>query len=87
MPFWDVLDWSKFSVTVYDWEVESLEHKLMSYSWDEVERLQANIILVREAFLYPNEGHMEDNLVGHGPFFMAAHSAGMLKHTAYPTKV
>lgn len=85
-PFWDMLNWSKFSITVADYDTAGLDQVLLSYSWDEVERLQTNLMLVREAFLYPAEGHMEDNLKGHSPFFFAMHSASLLKRTAFPVK-
>lgn len=84
-PFWDIIDWSKISVQVNDYEVERLEHILLSYTWEEIEEMQANLMLIRQAFLYPNEGDMEDNLKEHGPFFFAMHSAGLLKRTAFPT--
>lgn len=79
-----MLDWSKFSVQINDYEIERLEQILMSYSWAEVEEMQANLMLVREAFLYPKEGHMDDNLKGHGPFFFAMHTASLLKRTTFP---
>lgn len=84
-PFWDILDWSKISVTVPDYEIENLESILMSYTWAEIQRMQTNLILVRDAFLYPSEGDMFSNTRDRGPFFFAIHSASLLKQTKFPT--
>ncbi|KLT45199.1 hypothetical protein CC85DRAFT_282690 [Cutaneotrichosporon oleaginosum] len=84
-PFWDMLDWSKFSVTINDFEVERTEQILTSYTWEEVQRMQTNLMLIRDAFLYPNEGHMKDNLEERGPWFYAIHSTWLLQNTKFPT--
>lgn len=83
-PFWDVLDWSTFSVTIPDYEVQNLEAILLSYTWAEVQRLQTNLMLVRDAFLYPSEGDAYGNTRERGPFFFAIHSAELLRMTKYP---
>ena len=83
--WWDVLDWSKIAVFVNEWDLERLEEILLSYSWDELEQMQANLMLVRDAFLYPAEGHMDENLHERGPFWFAMHSTWLLRQTRYPT--
>ncbi|GMK55282.1 hypothetical protein CspeluHIS016_0203380 [Cutaneotrichosporon spelunceum] len=84
-PFWDMLDWSKFSVTINDFEVERIEQILTSFTWEQVQRMQTNLMLVRDAFLYPEEGHMQDNLEDRGPWFYAIHSTWLLQNTKFPT--
>jgi len=83
-PFWDMLDWSKFSVTIPDYEVQNLEAILLSYTWDQVKDLQTNLMLVREAFLYPPEGGAVSLTQERGPFFFAIHAAHLLKMTKFP---
>lgn len=84
--FWDMLDWTKFSVSIAESDVDRLEEILMSYTWVEVLSLQTNLMLIRDAFLYPTEPDMSPNLRDRGPFFFAMHSTAMLRKTRYPTK-
>lgn len=83
-PFWDILDWAKFSVQINDYDIENIEKILLSYTWDDIQRMQTNLMLVRDAFLYPAEGNMEANLKERVPFFYAMHSAYLLKNTKFP---
>ena len=83
-PFWDFLDWTKFSVNIPDNQVNRLEEILLSYTWLEIQHLQTNLILVRDAFLYPAEPDMSPNLKDRGPFFFAMHSTALLRKTLYP---
>ena len=83
-PFWDMLDWTKFSIFVADSDIDRLEDILLSYSWVEVLELQANLVLIRDAFLYPMEPDMSPNLHERGPFFFAMHSTALLRKTRYP---
>lgn len=84
-PFWDMLDWAKFSIQINDYDIENLESILLSYTWEDIERMQTNLMLVREAFLYPAEGNMDANLHERVPFFFAMHSAYLLQQTKFPT--
>jgi hypothetical protein len=84
-PFWDVLDWTKFSVNVPDNQVNRLEEILLNYTWLDIQHLQTNLILVRDAFLYPPEPDMTLNLQERGPFSFALHSTALLRKTLYPT--
>lgn len=83
-PYWDMLDWARFSVTVPDYEVQNLEAILLSYTWDQVQAMQTNLMLIRDAFLYPSEGDIDGNTRDRGPFYFAIHNAALLKQTRYP---
>ncbi|KAF8307622.1 hypothetical protein DL93DRAFT_2232130 [Clavulina sp. PMI_390] len=95
-PFFDLLDWSKFSVRVEPSELSQLEDLLLSrYSVDDVERLQTNLMLVRDAFVYPlddmTDEAAQDMLLGNqdddarrGPLFWALHSTRMRMLTMWP---
>ena len=81
-----MLDWTKFSVSIADSDVNRLEDILLSYSWLDVLHLQTNLALIRDAFLYPTEPDMTPNLQERGPFFFALHSTALLQKTRYPTR-
>nr|XP_031859815.1 uncharacterized protein CI109_004663 [Kwoniella shandongensis]KAA5526887.1 hypothetical protein CI109_004663 [Kwoniella shandongensis] len=87
-PFWDMLDWTSFSVTISDSSIDHLEQILLSYSWGDVQRMQTNLMLIRDAFLYPTEGEAGQvesaNLNERGPFFFAMHDTALLRQTKYP---
>ncbi|WVR09271.1 hypothetical protein IAU60_006336 [Kwoniella sp. DSM 27419] len=79
-----MLDWNKFSVQVRDDQLDHLEEVLLEYTWEEVQRMQTNLMLIRDAFLYPAEDRIEDNTKTRGPFFFAMHGAALLQQTKYP---
>lgn len=89
-PFYDMLDWGKISIRVEPSDLTQLEDILFSrYSLEDLERLQANIMLVRDAFVYPlddvddaviREGMIERR----GPLFFALHSTRMRMLTEWP---
>lgn len=83
--FWDVLDWSKFAVFVNEWDLERLEDILLSYTWEQVEQMQANLVLVRDAFIYPSVGKEKEALQERSPFWYAMHSTWLRKLTRFPT--
>ncbi|KAF8309132.1 NAD(P)-binding protein [Clavulina sp. PMI_390] len=95
-PYFDVLDWSKFSVRVEPSELSQLEDILLSrYTVHDIERLQVNLMLVRDAFVYPLDdmtekeaqemvlGGQEDN-AKRGPLFWALHSTRLKMLTMWP---
>jgi hypothetical protein len=82
--WWDVLDWSKFAVFVEEWELDHLEEILLGYSWDEVEQMQTNLMLIRDGFLYPSEGKMDENFQERTPWWYAVHSTWLIRQTKYP---
>ncbi|GFZ52393.1 hypothetical protein JCM24511_10166 [Saitozyma sp. JCM 24511] len=83
-PFWDMLDWSKFSVQISEGELDRLEEILLGYTWSQLQQLQTNLMLVRDAFLYPSEGDMDQHFRVRGPFFFAMHGTALLRQTRYP---
>lgn len=85
-PFADFLDWSKLSVRVAPTELDKIEKVLASIPLSKVEELQANLVSVREAFLYSGDEKPEDELERRGPMFFALHEAGMKIRTRYPVK-
>lgn len=98
MTFWSMLDWSKFSVQVAEHELNRLEMILNQIPLEELQRKQDALLLVREAFLYPSEGHIEDAIKEHGmgkdgddlrdgwkngAFFYALHAAHLVQKTRF----
>jgi len=86
-PFADILDWSKFSVRIHPTELDSVEQILGDIPLSRVEELQANLVLVRDAFIYSTDEHPEDELSRRGPMFFALHEAGMRLRMRYPVEV
>lgn len=89
-PFYDMLDWGKISIRVEPSDLAHLEDILFSrYSLDDIERLQANIMLVRDALVYPLDD-VDDTVVREemierrGPLFFALHSTRMRMLTEWP---
>jgi hypothetical protein len=83
-PFADVLDWSKFSVRLSPTDLDHIEDILREIPLDEVEEMQANLVAIREAFLYSTDETPEDELGRQGPLFFALHSARIRLVTQYP---
>lgn len=86
-PFADVIDWSKISVRVHPTDLDHLEEILHAIPMQEIIQMQANLMAVREAFLYSTDEHPEDELSRQGPLFFALHSLRMRTATKYPTDV
>ncbi|EJT98904.1 hypothetical protein DACRYDRAFT_110241 [Dacryopinax primogenitus] len=86
-PFYDMLDWSKLSIAIERKDLQRIEEVLMSYTMEEIERFQTNLMLVRDAFLYPLDGNHKDQLTMRGPLFYAMHSTKMRMLTQYPSDV
>lgn len=85
-PFAGFLDWSKLSVRVAPTELDKIEKILAAIPLSKVEELQANLVSVREAFLYSGDEKPEEELGRRGPIFFALHEAGMRIRTRYPVK-
>ncbi|WVR09403.1 hypothetical protein IAU60_006470 [Kwoniella sp. DSM 27419] len=85
-PFASFLDWSKFSVRVAPTELDRIEEILASIPLAKVEEMQANLVAVREAFMYSTDEHPEDELNRRGPMFFALHEASQRLRTRYPVK-
>jgi hypothetical protein len=84
-PFADFLDWSKFSVKISPTELDRVEQILEAIPMEKVEEMQANLALVRDAFIYSGDEHPEEEIGRRGPMFFALHEAGMRMRTEYPT--
>ncbi|OCF32658.1 hypothetical protein I316_05579 [Kwoniella heveanensis BCC8398] len=85
-PFASFLDWSKFSVRVAPTELDRIEQILAAIPLSKVEEMQANLVSVREAFMYSTDERPEDELDRRGPMFFALHEAGLRVRTRYPIK-
>lgn len=85
-PFASFLDWSKFSVRVHPTELDQIESILAAIPLHEVEEMQANLVAVREAFVYATDENPEEELERRGPMFFALHEAGLRLRTKYPAK-
>ncbi|WVQ79577.1 hypothetical protein IAT38_001677 [Cryptococcus sp. DSM 104549] len=85
-PFSTFLDWSKFSVRIAPTELDRIEEILSAIPLAKVEEMQANLVSVREAFLYSTDEKPEEELERRGPMFFALHEAGMRLRTRYPVK-
>jgi hypothetical protein len=80
-----MIDYGKISISVTESEIDRLEEILLSYTWEQIEVMQANLMLVRDAFMYPLDGRELDALTTRGPAFFALHSAALGLLTKYPT--
>lgn len=89
-PFFDILDWGKISVRVEPSDLSRLEDILLSrYTLSDIERLQANLMIVRNAFVYPLDDWTPEQAQRHmidkrGPLFFALHSTRMRMITKWP---
>lgn len=86
-PFTDVIDWSLISVRVSPTELDRIEEILAAIPLKEVERLQANIVAIRDAFLYSTDESPENEVQRRGPLFFALHATNMRLRTKYPVGV
>ena len=89
-PFFDVIDWNKISVRVNINDLSHLEEVLLSrYTLEDIERLQTNVMLVRNAFVYPLDDVTEEDAQRHmleerGPLFFALQSTKLKLLTKWP---
>ncbi|KAG8907249.1 hypothetical protein FRC00_012037, partial [Tulasnella sp. 408] len=53
-PFHDIIDWSGISVRISAGDINRIEEILLTrYSLEDLEKMQAKIMLVRDALFYP----------------------------------
>ncbi|KAG9010853.1 hypothetical protein FRB90_007584 [Tulasnella sp. 427] len=89
-PFYDIIDWSKVSVQISSGEINRIEEILLTrYSLEDVERMQVNIMLIRDALIYPLDDASEDQvqermLSRRGPLWYALQSTKMRMLTKWP---
>ncbi len=92
-PFFDIIDWGKISVQVDPSDLDQFEDILLSrYTLRDIERLQTNLMLVRNAFMYPLDDASDDQvnntmIEDRGPLWFALHSTKMRMLTMWPTEV
>lgn len=89
-PFYDMVDWGKISVRIEPSEIHRIEEILVTrYTTEDVERLQANLMVIRDAFVYPLDDVSPETLVDkmfhkRGPLFYALYSTHMRMLTKWP---
>ncbi|KAG8956524.1 hypothetical protein FRC04_000002 [Tulasnella sp. 424] len=89
-PFYDMIDYSKISIRITAADINRIEEILVTrYTLADVERMQANIMLVRDAFVYPLDSASsadvrEKMLDQRGPLWFALHSTRMRMLTKWP---
>lgn len=79
-PFQDILDYSRFSVTIPEADAHRVEEVLSAYTPAQLAELQANLVKVREAFLF-KDGEEWDRK---GPLFFSLVSMAMRLPLEYP---
>ena len=90
LPFFDILDWSKISVTIESRELSHMEDLLLSrYSLEDIEQLQWNILAIRHTLVYPLDDTdtataQRQLLDQRGPLFFALQSTRMKLMTKWP---
>jgi hypothetical protein len=88
-----MIDWGKISVQVDPSDLDQFEDILLSrYTLRDIERLQTNLMLVRNAFMYPLDDASDDQvnntmIEDRGPLWFALHSTKMRMLTMWPTEV
>ncbi|GAA6027035.1 hypothetical protein JCM8097_006057 [Rhodosporidiobolus ruineniae] len=80
-PFQDILDYSRFSVTIPENEAHRVEEILAAYSPAQLAELQANLVKVREAFLFQDGNEWERR----GPLFFSLVAMQMRLPLQYPS--
>lgn len=89
-PFYDMIDYSKISIRITAADINRIEEILLTkYTLEDVERMQANIMLVRNAFVYPldnlSSAELKRRLIDErGPLWFALHSTTMRMATKWP---
>lgn len=81
LPFQDILDYSRFSVTIPENEADRVEEILESYDEVTLFEMQAYLLKVREAFLFKEGEEWERK----GPLFFSLVSMAMRLPLGYPS--
>ncbi|GAA5884240.1 hypothetical protein JCM16303_002422 [Sporobolomyces ruberrimus] len=79
-PFQDILDYSRFSITIPENEAHRVEEILSVYTPEQLDDLQANLVRVRDAFLFKHGEEWERK----GPLFFSLVSMAMRLPLQYP---
>ncbi|KAG8938146.1 hypothetical protein FRC04_009386 [Tulasnella sp. 424] len=89
-PFHDMIDWSKISVLISSGDLNRMEEILLTrYSLEDVEKMQANILLARDAVFYPADNvttaEIKEQMIDRrGPLWFALQSTKMRMLTKWP---
>ncbi|KAG9034452.1 hypothetical protein FS837_002201 [Tulasnella sp. UAMH 9824] len=89
-PFHDIIDWSNISVRISAGDINRIEEILFTrYSLEDLEKMQAKIMLVRDALLYPlddiSPGKIQEQMIDRrGPLWFALQSTRMRMLTKWP---
>jgi len=59
-PFGTILDYRLFAIHIPESKFTQIEEILLSYSMDELKFLQANLLAIRNAFVYGLDGTIDD---------------------------
>ncbi|KAK7031516.1 glycosyltransferase family 47 protein [Favolaschia claudopus] len=86
LPFWELLDWRKFSVRIFTHQVQYLERILMSYSLREIQRMQTNLLHVRDILMYPLDNHHSEMVTIRSPLSFALYQTKLRLATRWPTE-
>jgi hypothetical protein len=86
-PYADIIDWSKISIRISPTDLDHIEDILRAIPMEQIEQMQANLLAIRDAFLYSGDESPEDELERRGPLFFALHSARIRTATEYPTDI
>lgn len=65
--------------------MDGVEKILKAIPEEQILELQANVLTVRDAFIYADDDNLEAELGKRGPLWHALHGAGMRLKTKYPT--
>ncbi|KAK4058870.1 hypothetical protein OIO90_000316 [Microbotryomycetes sp. JL221] len=91
LPFQDVLDYSKFSISIPESEAHRIEDILSTYSEIQMIELQRNLLKIRDGFLFIVEGNQnqDKDLISlewdrKGPLFYSLVSMSMRLDLEYP---
>ncbi|KAG8939592.1 hypothetical protein FRC04_006214, partial [Tulasnella sp. 424] len=89
-PFHDMIDWSKISVLLSSGDLNRIEEVLLTrYSLEDVEKMQANVLLARDAVFYPADNvttaEIKEQMIDRrGPLWFALQSTKMRMLTKWP---
>jgi hypothetical protein len=65
-------------------DLDRYEEILLGYTWEQIADLQANLMLIRDAFIYPLDDDVATQIDARGPLFFALHSTALTRYTKFP---
>ena len=82
LPFQDIFDYARFSITIPEADAHRVEDVLASYTEEQMAELQTNLLKVRDAFVFRPDGQGEWERKG--PLFYSLVSMAMRLELGYP---